>query len=227
MTEMNPLPLEECTGDHPLFSIIWLHGLGADGYDFLPIVKELDLTGLPPVRFIFPHAPLMPVTLNNSYVMPAWYDIAGLDKSAPEDETGIRASAAYIESLIATEIARGIKSERIVLAGFSQGGVIALHVALRHAQRLGGAMILSSYQALKHTLENEASPANRELPIFMAHGSMDTVVSESWALDSRKQLEASGYHVEWHRYAMAHSVCPEEIADIGSWLQRVLGQIRG
>ena len=227
MSESPLPPLEESTGDNPQASIIWLHGLGADGYDFLPIAKELDLGNLPAVRFIFPHAPLMPVTLNGGYVMPAWYDIVGLDRNAPEDETGIRASAAHVESLIAVENARGIPSERIVLAGFSQGGVIALHAALRHGQRLAGALILSSYQALRNTLPEEASGANRELPIFMAHGSLDNIVAESLAVDSEQRLTALGYPVEWHRYAMAHSVCPEEISDIGIWLQRVLAQTRG
>ena len=227
MTESPLPPLEENTGEHPQSSIIWLHGLGADGYDFLPIVKELDLGGLSPVRFIFPHAPLMPVTLNNGYVMPAWYDIVSLDRNAPEDEAGIRTSAAYIENLIAQENARGIPAEHIVLAGFSQGGVIALHTALRHPQRLAGALILSSYQALSDTLTAEAAEANRKLPIFMAHGNVDNIVAESLAIKSERRLVELGYPVEWHRYAMAHSVCPEEIADIGNWLQRVLDQTRG
>lgn len=223
MTETPPPPLEATTGEHPQASIIWLHGLGADGYDFLPIARELDLSGLAPVRFIFPHAPMMPVTLNGGYVMPAWYDIVALDRSAPEDAAGIRASAAYIEELIARENARGVPSNRIVLAGFSQGGVIALHAALRHPARLAGALILSSYLALRESLPAEATAANRDLPIFMAHGSMDNIVAEALALNGEKQLAALGYAVEWHGYAMAHSVCPEEILDIGDWLKRVLG----
>ena len=222
MTETPPPPLEATTGDHPNASIIWLHGLGADGYDFLPIAKELDLSGLASVRFIFPHAPMMPVTLNGGYVMPAWYDIVALDQSAPEDATGIRASARYVESLIAQENARGIPSRRIVLAGFSQGGVIALHAALRHPARLAGALILSSYLALGAALPKEAAAANRDLPIFMAHGSMDNIVAESLARDSKTLLTEMGYRVEWHDYAMAHSVCPEEIMDIGIWLRTVL-----
>jgi phospholipase/carboxylesterase len=222
MGEPLPAPLEAATGDNPQVCIIWLHGLGADGYDFLPIAKELDLHGLPPLRFVFPHAPMMPVTLNNGYVMPAWYDIVGLDGDAPEDAAGIRASAAYIEQLIARENARGIAAARIVLAGFSQGGVIALHAALRHPSRLAGALILSSYLALADSLPAEAAAANRDLPIFMAHGSMDNIVPEALALRSEQQLTALGHAVEWHRYAMAHSVCAEEILDIGDWLRRVL-----
>jgi phospholipase/carboxylesterase len=222
MTETPPPPLEATTGEHPQASIIWLHGLGADGYDFLPIAKELDLRGLAPVRFIFPHAPMIPVTLNGGYVMPAWYDIVAIDSNAPEDSAGIRASAAYMEELITKENARGVPSNRIVLAGFSQGGVIALHAALRHPARLAGALILSSYLALRESLPAEATAANRGLPIFMAHGSMDNIVAESLAISCKEQLAALGYPVEWHGYAMAHSVCPEEILDIGNWLRRVL-----
>lgn len=222
MSDTPPAPLEATTGDNPSASIIWLHGLGADGYDFLPIVDELDLSGLGGLRFLFPHAPLMPVTLNNGYVMPAWYDVVAIHADAPEDEAGIRASAAAVEQLIAQENARGIPARRIVLAGFSQGGVIALHTALRHPQRLAGALILSSYLALPDRLPREVSAANRDLPIFMAHGSVDNIVPETLARKSEATLRDLGYAVEWHGYAMAHSVCPEEIADIGNWLRRVL-----
>jgi phospholipase/carboxylesterase len=222
VTEIPPPPLEASTGDNPGASVIWLHGLGADGYDFLPIVEELDLGGLGDLRFVFPHAPLMPVTLNNGYVMPAWYDVVAIHADAPEDEAGIRASAQTVTDLIARENARGIPARRIVLAGFSQGGVIALHTALRHPQRLAGALILSSYLALAERLPAEAAAANRDLPIFMAHGSMDNIVPETLARKSETLLRELDYPVEWHDYAMAHSVCPEEIADIGNWLRRVL-----
>lgn len=222
MTDAPPPPLETATGDQPTASVIWLHGLGADGYDFLPIVDELDLGGLGDIRFVFPHAPLMPVTLNNGYVMPAWYDVVALHPDAPEDEAGIRASARTVTDLIARENARGIPARRIVLAGFSQGGVIALHTALRHPERLAGALILSSYLALPERLPAEASAANRDLPIFMAHGSLDNIVPETLARRSETLLRELDYPVEWHGYAMAHSVCPEEIADIGNWLRRVL-----
>jgi len=221
MNDQSPAPLEVANTETPTAAIIWLHGLGADGYDFLPVAKELDLGALG-VRFIFPHAPLMPVTLNGGYVMPAWYDVVAISADAPEDEAGIRNSARTVEDLIARENGRGIPSRRIVLAGFSQGGVIALHAALRHRSRLAGAMILSSYLALQDTLPAEASAANRDLPLFMAHGSMDNIVPEALARNSEKQLAGLGYQVEWHGYAMAHSVCPEEILDIGNWLRRVL-----
>lgn len=222
MTDTPPPPLEATTGDSPRASVIWLHGLGADGYDFLPIVDQLDLAGLVDLRFVFPHAPLLPVTLNNGCVMPAWYDVIAIRADAPEDEAGIRASARTLETLIAREGARGIPAHRIVLAGFSQGGVIALHTALRHERRLAGALILSSYLALPDRLAAEASTANRDLPIFMAHGTLDNIVPESLARRSERRLTELGYEVEWHDYAMAHSVCPEEIADIGNWLKRVL-----
>jgi phospholipase/carboxylesterase len=164
----------------------------------------------------------MPVTLNNGYVMPAWYDVVAISADAPEDEAGIRASAQTIEDLVVRENARGVPAHRIVLAGFSQGGVVALHTALRHERRLAGALILSAYLALQETLPAEGSAINRDLPVFMAHGSMDTIVPETLARKSEQRLVELGYPVEWHGYAMAHSVCPEEIVDIGSWLRRVL-----
>jgi phospholipase/carboxylesterase len=222
MSETSPTPLEAATGEPVQASILWLHGLGADGYDFLPIVKEIDLQGLAPVRFVFPHAPLMPVTLNGGYVMPAWYDVIALDGKAPEDAAGIRASANYLAGLVAQENARGIPSERIVLAGFSQGGAVALYTALRHPERLAGALILSSYLPRCADLPREAAPANRALPIFMAHGTLDNIVPEALAQSSRTQMEDFGYRVEWHSYPMAHTVSPEEIAEIGDWLRRVL-----
>lgn len=217
------LPLEATTGDTPEASVIWLHGLGADGSDFLPIVEEiLGQVTLPATRFVFPHAPMQAVTLNNGYVMPSWYDIIGLRGDAPEDEAGIRESVRYLDSLIQRELDRGIAPARIVLAGFSQGGNIALNGALRFPQRLAGALILSSYLGLRELLAGEASVANRDLPIFMAHGTLDEIVPAAWAAGSRDTLQALGYAVEWREYPMPHSVCESEIADIAAWLARVL-----
>lgn len=214
--------LEVTTGPNPACSVIWLHGLGADGHDFAPIVPEL---GLPPqlaVRFIFPHAPLIPVTINNGYVMPAWYDVRSLDLRQTEDEAGIRASQQKIEALIGHEGERGIPASRIVLAGFSQGGAIALHAGLRHTAALAGVLALSTYLPLPLALASEASQVNAGLPIFMAHGTGDTVIPISQGIASRDVLQENGYEVAWHEYPMAHSVCPEEIADIGQWLLQVL-----
>jgi phospholipase/carboxylesterase len=214
--------LEIATGAAPSCAVIWLHGLGADGHDFAPIVPEL---GLPPalaVRFIFPHAPLLPVTINNGYVMPAWYDVRSLDLRQTEDESGIRASQQRIETLIRHEEARGISASRIVLAGFSQGGAIALHTALRYPVTLAGVLALSTYLPLPWTLAAEASPANAGLPVFMAHGAADSVIPVAQGLASRGQLEELGHEVAWREYPMAHSVCPEEITAIGQWLVQVL-----
>ncbi|MEW6312716.1 MAG: alpha/beta fold hydrolase [Pseudomonadota bacterium] len=208
------------TGPQPRASIIWLHGLGADGNDFVPIAREI---GLPySVRYVFPHAPLMPVTINNGYVMRAWYDIACNDLALREDEAGVRASQAAIEKLIAREMARGIDASNIVLAGFSQGGAIALFTALRHPARLAGAIALSTYLPLPHTLSQERSPANLDLPIFMAHGSADPIVPLTLGSASRTALEQAGYTLEWHEYRMSHSVCAEEIEAIASWLGKTL-----
>ena len=215
-------PLEVETGDSPSASVIWLHGLGANGFDFLPIVDELAVTRLPPTRFIFPHAAEQPVTLNGGYVMPSWYDIIGLYQDAPEDEAGIRTSVAYLDRLIEHEIQRGIVPQRIVLAGFSQGGNIALNGALRYPQPLAGALILSSYLGLKDCLTQEASTTNRTLPIFMAHGTADDIVPYALADGSRAILTKLGYRVEWHEYAMPHTVCAQEVVDIGNWLANVL-----
>ncbi|MDP1683281.1 MAG: carboxylesterase [Burkholderiales bacterium] len=215
-------PLEVETGTPPDASVIWLHGLGANGFDFLPIVDELALAHLPPTRFIFPHAAEQPVTLNGGYVMPSWYDIIGLHADALEDEAGIRASMAYLNRLIERELQRGIASQRIVLAGFSQGGNIALNGALRYPQPLAGALILSSYLGLKDCLAAEASAANRALPIFMAHGTADDIVPYVLADGSRAILTQLGYRVEWHEYAMPHTVCAQEVGDIGNWLAKAL-----
>jgi len=204
-------------------SIIWLHGLGADGYDFEPIAEQLLQThDLTDARFILPHAPEMPVSRNNGYIMPAWYDVYGVIPVSQEDEAGIQASQRYIDSLIEKEIARGIPSERIVLAGFSQGGAIALHTALRYPQKLAGVMALSTYLPLHSKLASDANPANKNIPIFMAHGIFDDVISLDMGKQSRNLLQSCQYFVNWHEYNMAHSLCAEEIADIHSFLKRVL-----
>jgi phospholipase/carboxylesterase len=201
-------------------SIIWLHGLGADGHDFEPIVTALDL---PEVRFILPHAPYRAVTLNNGYEMRAWYDIYGLSPDSPQDEPGIRQSQNEIETLISLEKTRGIEARRIVLAGFSQGGAIALHTALRHEDSLAGVLALSSYLPLKTRLKDEAHIANQGLPIFMAHGSFDNIISMETAQLSAQLLLSRNYRLAWHEYAMAHNVCNEEIADIRNFLCSILG----
>ena len=196
--------------------MLWLHGLGADGHDFEPIVPELGLRF--PVRFVFPHAPVRPVTINGGMAMRAWYDILGFDRGAREDAAGIRASAAAVVALVDREIERGMAPERIVLAGFSQGGAIALHTALREPRPLAGVLALSTYLPLAATLASERSAANARVPIFMAHGTGDTVLPLSLAETSRAALQALGYAVEWHTYPMAHSVSIEEISAIGAWL---------
>ena len=219
--------VELATGPAPTASVIWLHGLGADGYDFVPIVKELEVNTLPGlaggVRFIFPHAPTRPVTVNNGMVMRAWYDIKLADLVRQEDEAGVRDSQAEIEKLIAREKERGIAAKRIVLAGFSQGGAITLQAGLRHAERLAGLMVLSSYLPLAASLAAEAAAANRDVPIFMAHGLRDPIVNLQRATTSREQLAALGYQVEWHDYPMEHSVCLEELQAVRVWLGKVLG----
>lgn len=222
---MNTKSLERIeieTAPAPTATVIWMHGLGADGHDFEPIVPELALPASPGVRFIFPHAPVRAVTLNNGMAMRAWYDILELGGTR-EDGEGLRMSQAAVETLIAGEEARGIAAGRIVLAGFSQGGAIAFQAGLRHPQRLAGIMALSTYLPLAGTVEAERHEANRGLPIFMAHGSADPMISIGRAQQSRKMLEALGYPVEWHEYPMPHSVCPPEIADISAWLVKVLG----
>jgi len=212
------------TAPNPAATVIWLHGLGADGNDFVPIVRELDLSGSQPIRFIFPTAPTMPVTVNGGYVMRAWYDIFGPDLVRREDEPGLRASQAMVEALIAKEKARGIPAERIVLAGFSQGCAMTLQTGLRHAEKLAGLMCLSGYLPLAGTLAAEAHSANQATPIFMAHGRQDPVVVMQRAEQSRDLLNTLGYQIEWHEYQMQHSVCLEEIEDIGHWLARVLAK---
>jgi phospholipase/carboxylesterase len=205
---------------NPTVAVIWMHGLGADGNDFVPIVNELDLTGCPPIRFVFPHAPTMPVTINGGYVMRAWYDILGADLVKREDEAGLRASQIEIEKLIAEQKSRGIS--RIILAGFSQGCAMALQTGLRHPEKLAGLLCLSGYVPLNTVTAAERHPANQDTPIFLAHGRGDQVIPIDRAEKSRDLLLELGYNVEWHEYPMQHSVCVEEIDDISAWLRRVL-----
>jgi phospholipase/carboxylesterase len=216
------------TAPNPTASIIILHGLGADGNDFVPVARELGLASIGPVRFIFPHGPTRPVTLNGGYVMRAWYDILGPDLGVGgekrEDEAGLRESQALIEALIAKERARGIPANRIVLAGFSQGCAMTLMAGLRHAERLGGLLCMSGYLPLAATTATERSSENAGVPIFQAHGSADPMITIARATQSRDVLLALGYPVEWHVYPMPHSVCPQEIADMNRWLLRVLAQ---
>ena len=216
-------PLELIRGDSPdvRASVIWLHGLGADGYDFAPVV---DMLNLAQVRFILPHAPSMAVTRNNGYVMPAWYDLFAPSESQQEDLVGITRSEDYLNSLIENEIKRGIASDKIVLAGFSQGGAIALHTATRYPKKLAGVLALSTYLPLKATLAKQAHAANLATPIFMAHGRADDIISLDRALASRLSLQESGFNVQWHEYPMAHSVCAEEINDIRLFLTGILQQ---
>lgn len=213
--------LELATGPAPSGAVIWLHGLGADGNDFAPIVGELDLPAAS-IRFIFPHAPSMPVTINGGYVMPAWYDILGTDLNRREDEAGVRASQQAVEALVAREGERGIAPNRIVLAGFSQGGAIALQTALRHSAAFAGVMALSTYVPLAATLPAERSAASSAVPILMVHGTHDPIIPLAMAKRSRDLLRSLGYAIEWHEYPMEHSVCPEEIAAIGAFLRQTL-----
>jgi phospholipase/carboxylesterase len=209
------------TGPAPTAAVLWLHGLGADGTDFVPVVDALDLPDRP-IRFVFPHAPMRPVTINQGYVMRAWYDVLSMDFGRRADERGVRESQGLIETLIERETRRGIMPGGIVLAGFSQGGAIALQTGLRHAARLAGIMALSCYVPLAGALEAERALANRDVPIFMAHGTDDPVIPVSLARESRDLLGRLGYDVAWHEYPMEHSVSPEEVEAIGAWLRRVL-----
>ena len=214
--------IEVTTNENPTAAVIWMHGLGADGSDFVPIVRELDLTGCPGIRFVFPNADSIPVTINGGYVMPAWYDILAMDLVRKEDEVGLRKSQKQIDTLIEREIERGISAEKIVLAGFSQGCAMTLQTGLRFPQKLAGLMCLSGYLPIHSTVTAEHHPANKATPIFMAHGRGDGVVTIDRAEQSRDFLHALGYTIEWHEYLMQHSVCEEEITDIGHWLQRLL-----
>lgn len=212
----------ECIEQGPAdakYSVIWLHGLGADGHDFEPIVAELGLSEFP-VRFVFPHAPVLPVTVNASMPMRAWFDICSPRIEQNEDEAGIRHSQRQLEDLIQIEVERGIPSQHIILAGFSQGGAIALQTGLRHSQPLGGIVALSSYLPLVSSLEQEGTEANARTPVFMAHGTADPIIPLALAEDSLYFLQQAGYPVEWKVYPMQHQVCLEEISDIASWLRQ-------
>jgi len=223
---LNHPPLLECieieTGPNPQRSVIWLHGLGADGNDFAPLVPELRLDGLPAIRFVFPHAPVRPVTINGGMAMRAWYDILAPELVKREDEAGLRASQQAVQALIARENSRGIPTDRIVLAGFSQGCAMTLQTGLRLDSRLAGMLCLSGYLPLAQQTAAERSPANQDTPIFMAHGTADPVVALPRAQASRQALEQMGYAVQWHEYMMPHSVCLEEVNDIAAFLRTVL-----
>ena len=206
------------TSSNPVYSVIWLHGLGADGNDFVPVAKALNL---PDMRFVFPHAPVRPVTLNGGYAMRAWYDIYALDLKSGEDREGILESRAQIAELVEREKERGIDAHRIFLAGFSQGGAIALYSGLLHPEKLAGILALSTYLPLADTAAREAHPANSATPVFMAHGVMDEIIPVASGLASKNAIENLGHEVEWHRYDMAHAVCQEEIEDIAAWFMRM------
>ncbi len=211
--------VEVVTGDNPTGSIIWLHGLGADGHDFEPIVPELRLPAGVPLRFVFPHAPVQPVTINGGMAMRSWYDILSFDSEGRADRDGVLKSSAILEGLIAREIERGIAADKIVIAGFSQGGAVAIHTALQTEHNIAGLMALSTYMALPDDAKNALS--RKDLPIFMAHGSLDPVLQMAWGRASADKLIEAGYNVEWREYPMAHAVCPQEIADIGVWLSAI------
>jgi phospholipase/carboxylesterase len=219
----NLLPAIELeTGKNPDAAVIWLHGLGADGNDFVPIVNEMRLPSSTPIRFVFPHAPVRPVTLNGGMPMRAWYDVYAANIADRADMSGVRQSQGEVEALIARERTRGIAARRIVLAGFSQGGAIALYAGPRHAERLAGLIALSTYLIKAEDLPKEANPINSDVPIFMAHGTQDPMVRPEWGEASRRALVAAGYPVEWHTYPMPHSVVWEEIEAIRAFLGRVL-----
>ena len=219
-TKLEVIELE--SGKKPTASIIVLHGLGADGTDFVPIAQELELDPIGEVRYVFPHAPVMPVTINGGMSMRAWYDILGTEVERREDERGLRASQAMVEALIEREIERGIEASRIVLMGFSQGCAMTLMTGLRYGQRLAGLVGLSGYLPLAAVTEAERHSANHDTPIFLAHGSVDQVIPIARATASRDALRALGHAVEWHEYPMPHSVCAEEITDLNRWLLKTL-----
>ncbi len=207
------------TGLQPQHAVIWLHGLGADGRDFEPIVPQLLRPGWPATRFVFPHAAVRPISLNGGLPMRGWYDIASFDLSQRQDETGIRAAIAEVEALIQREATRGIDASRIVLAGFSQGGAVALAAGLRHARQLAAIVALSTYLPVAEVIGRERSSANASVPVFMGHGMFDPVVPQVLGERSRDRLREWGYSVDWHSYPMAHQVCPQEIADLGEFLE--------
>jgi phospholipase/carboxylesterase len=207
------------TGENPVGSVIWLHGLGADGHDFEPIVPELHLPAELPLRFVFPHAPVRPVTINGGMAMRAWYDIVSLDAEGRADAAGVHESTAILEELVAREIERGISADKIVIAGFSMGGAIAINTALHTKENLAGMMALSTYLPLPS--EVEGSEGSRDLPVFMAHGSFDPMLPMQWGKLSAERLSETGFTVEWHEYPIVHAVSPEEIRDIREWLIRI------
>ena len=210
------------TGRNPTGTVLWLHGLGADGHDFAPIVPQLVEPHERPLRFVFPHAPVRPVTINGGMAMRAWYDILGFNRGVPHDEVGIRASDVEVRALIKRENQRGIPTNRIVLGGFSQGGAISLFSGPRYPEKLAGIMALSCYMLLEDLLPAERTQVNYATPVFLAHGNQDPVVDFRRGLEAKQLLEAGGYPVEWHPYVMPHSVCPQEVADIANWLRKVL-----
>jgi phospholipase/carboxylesterase len=220
VTDLDTIEFE--TGSSPGASVIWMHGLGADAHDFEPVIPVLDFGPRRPVRYVFPNAPIRPVTLNGGMAMRAWYDLLSMDRNAPEDEAGIRASGAAIDGLIEREIARGIAPAQIVMAGFSQGGAMALFTALRFRETLAGVLALSTYLPLAGAVFEERTDANARLPIFMAHGQIDEVVPINFARSSRKRLTKLGHDVEWREYPMTHSVLPEELLHIKAFLDRIL-----
>ena len=209
------------TRQPPIASVIWLHGLGADGHDFASVVPLLNLPREKPIRFIFPHAPSIPVTMNNGYIMPAWFDVVALDGEPPADETGILQSIAYIEALIQHENDHGVPTNKIILAGFSQGGAIALLTALLYKESLAGVMGLSTYLPLQKKLVAERSKANKSIPIFLAHGKNDPVLPLALGKESKVCLDKLGYKVRWHEYSMEHTVCDDELKDISRWITKL------
>lgn len=222
MTQILLETIQIDTTPNPSVAVIWMHGLGADGNDFVPIAHELNLNNCPGIRFIFPHAPSIPVTINGGYVMRAWYDILGADLVKREDEAGLRKSQKAIELLIANEKERGIAADHIILAGFSQGCAMVLQTGLRYPEKLAGLLCLSGYVPIHATLAAERSPANQTTPIFMAHGRADPVIPIHRAEQSRDLLQSLGYSVQWHEYMMQHAVCEEEIDHIGNWIRQII-----
>jgi phospholipase/carboxylesterase len=224
MTTMVLETIEVETGPNPTATVLLMHGLGADGNDFVPIVGEMDFSAIGSVRFVFPNAPIMPVTINGGYKMPAWYDIIATDLGRQEDEAGLRKSRLSIEALLSKEKARGVPANRIVIAGFSQGCAMALMVGLRHDEKLAGIVGMSGYLPIAATTVAERTQANSTTPVFLAHGRQDAVVPLDRASASKQALMALGYSVEWHEYSMPHSVCAEEIQDLNLWLTKVLSK---
>ena len=215
--------IEAQTGENPVATIIIMHGLGASADDFVPVSQEWDLSSVGAIRYVFPNASIMPITINGGYEMPAWYDILNLNEPRLEDEAGLRKSQGDIEALIGKEIARGIPAKRIVIAGFSQGCAMSLMAGLRYKERLGGILGMSGYLPLASKTAAERSDANQLTPIFLAHGTRDPMIAIPRARASRDALQAMGYHIDWKEYPMEHSVCPQEIRDMEHWLRRILG----